>query len=63
MKIGQLDLNLNVHTHSLARTAWPSISKAYLFISEEKQARNIEIWGSDGGDNKKGHCVLVRAAV
>jgi len=52
MKIGQLDVNLYVHTHTHtnthARTAWPSISKEHRFVSEGKQARDIETWGFYG---------------
>lgn len=56
-------MHARTHTRAYARIAWPSVSKTYLFLSEGKQARNIEIWDFCGGDNTKGHCVLVRAAV
>ena len=52
-----------MYTQTHARTAWPSISKTYLYLPEGKQARKFEIEGFYGGDDKKGHGIFVGTAV
>jgi hypothetical protein len=65
MKIGQLDVNLNVHT-TYARTHaqhGPQSQKPVFSFQKESRLGTLRYGDFYGGDNTKGHCVLVRAAV